>query len=552
MHRICICGLDGCILCYIKVITYIVSGLIKGLADSDDLLFSAAKAKLASAGVYCKNAECKIYKRSVDARHNEKIKFVCSVAVSGDFSILDSDLLKKCGIALLEYGEPSVVIGDKEKNGSTVVVGSGPAGLFASLLLAENGYFPILLERGADVDARIAAVDNFKKTGVLDADTNIQFGAGGAGTFSDGKLVTRVNSPLCSYVLKKFVEFGAPDEILYMAKPHIGTDYLRAVVRGMTKRIEELGGKIMYRTKLLDVKSDGCNVKSVITGAGEIETGILVLATGHSARDTYKMLMSHSFSVEPKPFSVGVRAEHLQTDIDAALYGKYANRPELRHAEYNMSHNTKSRGVYTFCMCPGGEVVPAASEEGGVVVNGMSYHARDGKNANSAIAVSIFKEDYGNTPMGAIEFQRSIERRAFAEGGGDYRAPVCTLGDFLSGEYGTEPKKVVPTYAESRGVTLSRPENYLPDFVCNGLRSAFSAFGNKIKGYDDKSAVLTGAETRTSSPVRIIRTEQGNALGFENVYPCGEGAGYAGGITSAALDGINIALSVMKKYSNRG
>ena len=323
-----------------------------------------------------------------------------------------------------------------------VVVGMGPAGMFCALILAENGYAPIVLERGDDVDTRAAAFERFCREGVLDGESNIQFGAGGAGTFSDGKLVTRINDEKCSYVLERFHEFGAHEEILYDAKPHIGSDVLRDVVKNLEARIVSLGGDVLYRHRVDDIKTNSKRAISVVSRGEEIDLSVLVLAIGHSARDTYKMLLDKELFIEPKPFSVGLRIEHLQKDIDRALYGEYAGHTRLKRGEYALSHRAGDRGVYTFCMCPGGEVVAAASEEGGVVVNGMSSYARDGKNANSAVCVSVRPEDYGNTPERAIEYQRRLERAAYTAGGSDYRVPLQTLGDFFDGKAVTEPKRI--------------------------------------------------------------------------------------------------------------
>jgi uncharacterized FAD-dependent dehydrogenase len=301
-----------------------------------------------------------------------------------------------------------------------------------------------------------------------------------------------------------------------------------------------------YNTRLLSF--DG---NTAVTTNGEYRFSDIVLAIGHSARDTYKYLMDKGFVIEPKAFSVGVRIEHLQKDVDDAMYGRYAGHPALGHAEYTLSSDTKTRGVYTFCMCPGGEVMAATSEEGGVAVNGMSYHARNGKNANSAVLATVFREDYGNTPKDAIAFQRKIERAAFLSAGGDYRAPIVTVGDFMKGEAKNEPSRILPTYREGR-VTVISPDEYLPHVYTDAIRRALSRFGKTLSGFDVADAILTGVETRTSAPVRILRDENYTALGFENVYPAGEGAGYAGGITSAAVDGIRVALALMTKYKPYG
>ena len=517
---------------------------------SETEAFSVAKGVLKRAGLLSFVKGYSIFRRSVDARRKPEIFFVYSVAAIGDFPSIDEGKQKKFGIALQEpLMKPKAEIGDRRLSAPPVIVGSGPCGLFAALLLAEEGYNPIILERGGSVSDRHKAVEAFNTTKTLDTNTNIQFGAGGAGTFSDGKLVTRINDPLTNYVLDRFVEFGASEEIRYIAKPHIGTDVLSKVVDNIIDRICELGGRIFYHTRFISPITDNGQVRAVLTDKGEFPCGALILAIGHSARDTYESLLSQNFSIEAKSFSVGMRIEHLAEDIDYAMYGDGANNEKLGHAEYTLSHNTKTRGTYTFCMCPGGVVVAAASEEGGVVVNGMSYNSRSERNSNSAVVTTVFREDYGAEPMAAINFQRSIERSAFLAGGSDYSAPIITVGDFLSGECKTMPKRILPSYMYGKNVKLARPESYLPDFVCNGIKSALTDFDKKINGFACPDAVLTGAETRTSAPVRIVRDNETRlAKGFENIYPAGEGAGYAGGITSAAVDGAKSALALMKTW----
>jgi uncharacterized FAD-dependent dehydrogenase len=317
----------------------------------------------------------------------------------------------------------------------------------------------------------------------------------------------------------------------------------------MLNRIMELGGEVRYHTKLTDISFITSRIAKISTNKGDIPSGAVVLAPGHSARDTYEMLLANGVTVEAKNFSVGMRIEHLSEDIDRSMYGNFAGNERLGHAEYTLSHNTKERGVYTFCMCPGGEVVAAASESGGVVVNGMSAHSRSGKNSNSAVVCSIFKEDYGSDPRKAIEFQRKIERAAYLSGGKDYSAPIITFGDFAEGKVSKYPDKVLPTYMDGKGVKLASPYEYLPETVCDSIKNAIFDFDRKIKGFADKSALLTGAETRTSAPLRILRDDKTRlAIGFENLYPAGEGAGYAGGITSAAIDGIRTSLAIMQKF----
>ena len=415
-------------------------------------------------------------------------------------------------------------------------------------LLAEQGYAPVLIERGAGILERKNSVKAFSHDRIFDTESNIQFGAGGAGTFSDGKLVTRINDPFVSYVLRRFVDFGAPEEILHLAKPHIGTDILCDVVENMTNEIIRLGGRVLYHTKLVSIKKIA-GESIAVTSSGEIKYGAMVLAVGHSARDTYNELLCEGFAIEAKNFSVGMRIEHLAKSIDESMYGDFAGHPNLGHAEYNLSYNTKERGVYTFCMCPGGEVVAAASEEFGVVVNGMSKHARAGINSNSAVVCSIFKEDYGSTPEAAIEFQRKIERDAFIAGGSDYSAPIITVGDFLNESCKKEPYAVFPTYMEGKHTKLAHPDKYLPKYVSDSISAALINFDKKIAGFAYSGAVLTGAETRTSAPIRILRDPiTRTAIGHNNIYPAGEGAGYAGGITSAAIDGIRSAIAIINKY----
>lgn len=485
--------------------------------------------------------EKNIFRRSVDTRH-KTITVVYSVAVTIE-GFCDEQKLAALDCAVQEEGNPFSELrsGNETSNDRPVIVGFGPCGMFCALILAERGYRPIVIERGESVLARAEKVRRFFVTGELDTNTNIQFGAGGAGTFSDGKLVTRINDKRCRYILERFVEFGAPRGVLQDAKPHIGTDKLLGIVSGIDARIKELGGEIQYNTQFTGVTLSGNRAVAVKTNMGDIACGQVVIATGHSARDTYGYFMQNGFEVVPKPFSVGVRIEHLRSDIEKAVFKNEAGNPKLGHAEYAMSKRIGDKGVYTFCMCPGGEVIAATSEEGGVVTNGMSKFKRNGINSNSAIAVSV-------SPENPIEFQRMLEKAAFKAGGGEYKAPIQTVGDFLSDTFGTEPSRILPTYMGGK-TRLSRLSDILPKEVTDMLKTGIRAFDRTISGFSASDAVLTGVETRTSAPVRIMRGESLVAVGFDNIYPCGEGAGYAGGITSAAADGIRCAEKIIGRYA---
>lgn len=494
-------------------------------------------------------ADACIVKTSLDARKRNDIHFVHTVALTLESPEEEARAVSRCADrrVTLRREEPlEIAFGTRALEHRPVIVGFGPAGMFAGLLLARNGYRPIILERGGEMDRRVAAVERFWREGALDSGTNVQFGEGGAGTFSDGKLTTRIGDPKCGWVLREFVRFGAPSEILHKAKPHIGTDRLREIVKNLRAEICALGGEVRFETALTDLAVEGGLLRGAVSSAGELPAEVLLLAAGHSARDTFEMLLRRGFVMEPKPFSVGVRVEHLQIDIDRGLYGEYAGHPALPPGEYQLSHRVGERGVYTFCMCPGGVVVPAASEEGMVVTNGMSNHARDGKNANAAVAVSVTPKDYGGGPLGGVRFQRELERRSYAAGCGGYRAPAQDAGHFFAGKAGLDTGRVEPTYA--RGVTPCDFHEILPGFISSMLETGLRAFGKKLPGFDMPGALLTGVETRTSSPVRILRGKDYQAVGIAGVYPCAEGAGYAGGIMSAAVDGIRAAIAVMAEY----
>lgn len=486
-----------------------------------------------------------IYKTSLDARKRNDIHFVHSV-----FAELSDEKLEKKyknkGIKYIEKISFSPEISGKKALGRIVIAGFGPAGMFCGLVLAENGYKPIILERGKDVDSRIESVERYWSGGELDPESNVQFGEGGAGTFSDGKLTTRINDPLCRYVLERFVQFGAPEKILVRAKPHIGTDNLRKIVKNIRNRITECGGEIMFSSRLNDIVIENGEVKKALWNENEIETSAVVAAVGHSARDTFEMFAGKNIFMEPKPFSVGVRIEHRQRDVNESLYGEYADNPLLPVGEYQLSHrNAGGRCVYTFCMCPGGRVVPAASEYNGTVTNGMSEFARDGKNANAAIVVSVSEDDFGKGILDGVDFARKIEQSAYRITGGK-TAPAATVGGFLSGKPDLKTD-IVSTY--DRGISPCDLTEIFPNEITKTLAEGLNVFSRKMKCFRDKTALMTAPETRTSSPVRISRTESGNSVSLKNFYPCGEGAGYAGGIMSAAVDGIKTALKIMKRIS---
>ena len=480
-----------------------------------------------------------VYKKSVDARRKNDIKFVITAIVD----IPDTNALPdNSDVTLFEESiYPPVTLNKKvgKSKEKPIIVGFGPSGMFAALLLAKKGYSPIVFERGEDIDKRSLTVDSFLKSANVSVNSNVQFGEGGAGAFSDGKLITRVNDKRCHYILSVLVENGAPKEILSQAKPHVGTDKLKNVVKSIREEIIRLGGEVHFNSQVTDIREYDNYCEVEINSKDKVSAPAIFLATGHSAHDTYKMLLKRGLHLLPKDFSVGVRIEHLRKDVEESLYG-VASSPLLPPAEYSVSYRENGRGVYSFCMCPGGYVMASNSEENSIVTNGMSYHARDGINSNAALAVSVLSSDYGSDPLSAIEYQRNIEKLAWRVSS-DSRAPSQTVGDFLDGRITKSFSKVMPTYPH--GVTSANLDNVLPLRVSSLLKTGLRRFNSKHSFFGDKLAVLTGVETRTSSPIRISRDEKYRALGFKNIYPLGEGAGWAGGITSAALDGLKCAES---------
>ena len=494
----------------------------------------------------------KIIKESVDARNKDNIKFTYAI----EANIKNEDKIIKrlhdndVRVDNHKY-EEEVEEGNEILSTRPIVVGLGPAGLFAALKLAEKGYKPLVIERGEDVDKRTETVNKFWKTGELNLESNVQFGEGGAGSFSDGKLTTRIKDKRCDYILKELVSSGAPEEIIYTSKAHVGTDILKGVVKNIRNKIINLGGEVMFSSKLEYIKSTSGKIKSILVNGEEIPCEALVLALGHSSRDTYEMLNNIGIFMEPKAFAIGVRIEHPQEIINIGQYGKYSNHPKLKAADYKLTYQSKTlnRGIYSFCMCPGGVVVGAASEEGRLVSNGMSYHARDLENANSALVVTVNPEDFeGDSVLKGMEFQRHYESLAYKLGGGNYNAPVQLLGDFMNDRKSTKIASVKPSFEP--GYELVDMKNCLPSYVVDSIKEGIGNFDRKIKGYGMNDAVLTGIETRTSAPVRISRNENLESISMSGLYPAGEGAGFAGGIISAAVDGVKVAERIISKYKS--
>lgn len=477
----------------------------------------------------------RIFKKSIDARNKADVHFVYTIDIDTDDARIVSRLTKVDEIIFPK------ITNMRKSEYRPIIVGAGPAGLFAALVLAQNGVKPIVLEQGKSVDERLKDIQEFKSTGKLNVLSNVQFGEGGAGTFSDGKLNTGISSPFCRKVLEEFVNFGAPEQILYLSKPHLGTDNLVNIIRNMRNEIVKLGGEFCFNEKVTDFEFKENKLEAVICSR-KIKTDTVVLAIGHSSRETFEKLYNLGFNMEAKAFSVGARIEHKQALINESQYGN-ETKLKLPAAEYKLVYHGKDRSLYTFCMCPGGVVVASSSEENTIVTNGMSYFARDGENANSALLVGVNPEDFkGDSPLRGMYFQKQLEEKAFEIGKGGYKAPAQNVVDFLERKCTTKFGDVKPTYLP--GVQMSDLHDILPKFVTDTMEDGIKYFDTKINGFA-RSGVLIGVETRSSSSVRILRDDslQSNIRG---VYPCGEGAGYAGGIMSAAVDGIKCAIKILE------
>ena len=487
----------------------------------------------------------KLNKQSIDAREKNNLMYVYEIDadIKNEKQILKHHLKDVTEIPNETYKLPKP--GNKTLNHQIIIIGSGPAGLFAGYMLAKAGYNPLIIERGEDINHRIKTVENFWRTGKLNLNSNVQFGAGGAGTFSDGKLNTTVKDKFNrgKEVLKIFVKHGAPKDILYLNKPHIGTDLLRDVVKNMINEIINMGGQIKYNTCLTNIITKENNLTHIEINHQEIiPCEHLILALGHSSRDTFEMLLKQGLNITPKPFAIGIRIQHPQFLINYSQY--CTNHLNLPPASYKLTYQTsKKRGVYSFCMCPGGYVVNASSEENMLVVNGMSNHNRDSENANSAIIVTVSPEDYGQNPLDGIEFQRKLEKKAYEIGNGNI--PVQLFKDFVQNKQSKKFNSINPIFKGN--YTLANLRDIFPTYISEALIEGIQNFGTKIKGFDCDDAILSACESRTSSPIKILR-DKNFTSNIQGIYPCGEGAGYAGGITTSAIDGIKVAESIIKNY----
>ena len=516
-------------------------------ADEHDLRRAAGKALRLDEN---RIRTLRVTKKAVDSRKKDNIFFVYNVEVDVDGD--ENAILKRCGSGVETVKKVDFIPPEVKRTSELrpVIVGFGPAGMFSGLALARAGFKPLILERGSHIEDRQKDVQTFWRERRLNPESNVQFGEGGAGTFSDGKLTTGIKDPLCRFVIDELANHGAPEEIRWSAKPHIGTDRLAEVVRNIRKEIISLGGEIRFNCKMTDIIVANGYIHGVKTEHDghfeDIETDTVLLCTGHSARDTVRTLYAHGVKMMQKPFSVGARIEHPREFIDRAQYGDFAGHPALGAADYKLAcHPEHGRGAYTFCMCPGGTVVNAASEEGGIVVNGMSEHARDQANANSALLVQVTPADYGSGPFDGMRFQEELEHRAFVMGGSSYCAPAQQVRDFLARRPSLEIGEVAPSYA--RGVTLCDLHDLFPAAISTALEEGLQHFEHQLPGFST-CGILSAVESRSSSPLRMCRDETLTSS-IEGIMPLGEGAGYAGGIVTSAVDGVRGAMSLMQRFA---
>lgn len=493
-----------------------------------------------------------LVKKAIDARRRT-VYYSCTIDLElVSQLIIPAALLESPEISVLEEKRPvPLMAGHGKLESSPLIVGSGPAGLFCALLLARRGYNPIVIEQGQDIDKRVATVEEFWSGGSLNEYTNTQFGEGGAGTFSDGKLTTRIGDERVDYVLKTFVEFGADPEILYLKKPHVGTDAIRQVVKRIRQEIIRLGGEFYFAARMTDINVNHQSIESIIINNElEIPCSVLVLAVGNSAREVYRLLNNRGISMISKSFAIGLRVEHPQEIIDKIQYGDSAGHPRLPAADYHLTFQDRNTGrsVYTFCMCPGGSVIAASSGPGEVLTNGMSYFKRDSGIANSAVVVTVSPADWDHEPLGGIKMQQDLEQRAFKLGGNDYAAPAQYLKDFIQYQPSQTLEGSLASYTP--GVKASNLWQLLPQEIAEVMRRGLLVWGRKAPGFVCDEAVLTGVETRTSAPLRIERDQSLCSVTVDGMYPCGEGAGYAGGIVSAAVDGIKVAENIISSYQS--
>lgn len=534
--------------------TYLVRNIRLRLEQEPEAIKKATAKKI---GLREQDFSMRLYRESIDARKEPLTRQYQVLVDTKEHPRLD----RRNRSDVVEWTAPTLhpQSGTSPLRSRPVVVGTGPCGLFAAYLLAKHGYHPIVLERGRRVEDRIRDVDAFWSTGALRPESNVQFGEGGAGTFSDGKLTSRSKDPRVHLVLSTFHQFGAPEDILWQQYPHIGTDLLRRVIQAMRQTIIAFGGEFRFETALLGLRcapqvgSSRAKIEELRTTSGSLPASPVILAIGHSARDTFRALHRDGIPMENKPFAMGFRIEHPQSLIERAQYGRYAEDSRLPRASYrlsaaqNISAARSDRGVYTFCMCPGGVVVNASSESQRLCVNGMSYHARDGRNANAAVLAAIGADDLEPVLFSGVAWQEDIERRAFELGGQCYTAPIQTAADFLRGTPTAQLGSVAPTIRPGY-----RPADLSPLFppaITRALRNALEQWDRRIPGFADENAVLTGVEARSSSPIRILRGEDLQSVGVEELYPAGEGAGYAGGIVSSAIDGIKAACALIERYA---